>query len=382
MLWVHTLFDYSKTPPRPLISAISKDGKINIIPLYIPGTGATLSSVNNRLKSIGKMISADESSVNDYKSHIQAFGVVPNEKILCRPEINRLDAITNVDAASKILTDEINAAIAHKAQMWQWVMAESHIVYNALEERGVTDGVDILKPIYSTDTFSGRSKTMNYSIQGKNADDIIMHVDPNYNYFVCFDWIAADIRVASILSKDKAMIDSFIESDPYTVMAKDLGMERDDCKVPFLRTLYSLAVDDPILDYYPTFKTWMRTCLEKLNTDKYLTSILGRRFEINGVDRTDKSVFNAMIQGSVAHAMQRAISLLHRQFPQFLITEVHDSVILACDRSSVSTVIDVGLEIMTHPFVGGLVGEKIVFPTRVSVGREWRKWQKVKEARK
>jgi hypothetical protein len=380
MLWVHTLFDYSKSPPRPLITGIGKDGKVSILPLYLHGTGSTLLAVKKRLYAVAKLMMEGDTSVNDYKAHLQAFPITPNKKTLCRPGHNYVDGTLTQETAAAILNDDLSKAMASRPSIWQWTLAEAHSVYNVLEKRGITDGVEVQHPIYSTDTFSGRSKTTGFNIQGTNAESIVLHVNPYYDYFVNFDWIAADVRVGSILSNDKVMLDSFIKSDPYEAMAKDLGLSRDDCKQPFLSTVYSLDVENHILDYYPTFKQWMKTCVAKIRSDGALESILGRKFSLGEVDRTEKSVFNAVIQGSVAHAMQRAITRLNETFPEFIVTEVHDSLIMACDRASVKTVMEEGIKIMTRP-LNGVADVSHTFPTRISVGREWRKWQLVKEAR-
>lgn len=377
MIWVHTLFDYSKHPAKPLVTGILKDDKLTVIPLYINGTGETLLNVKKKLAIVAKLIASNETVINDYKSHIMTFPISPSKSVLCVPTKQFTDSLLNIETAHNILNDILKPV---KPELWNLTLAEAHSVYAALEKRGLSDGVDKLEPIYSTDTFSGRSKTTGFNIQGTNADSIVKHSNQQYDWFVNFDWIAADIRVASILSNDKAMLNSFIKSDPYETMAKDLGLTRDECKQPFLATIYSLDADNQILDYYPTFKNWMKECIDKMHQQGYLTSILGRKFHTGEIDRTDKSVFNAVIQGSVAHATQRAIARLHEIFPEFLVTEVHDSIVLACDRSSVSVVIEEGIKVMTKP-LQGVVFTPCTFPTRVSIGREWRKWQFVKEAR-
>ena len=191
--------------------------------------------------------------------------------------------------------------------------------------------------------------------------------------FVHFDWRAADIRIAAILSGDKHLGDISLNDDPYNYVAKLLDVERDEAKLALLSTINAMRPDDKILDLFPQVRSWIRDCLQKLALTRSLNSLLGRKFSLQD-DRTEKSVFNAIMQGSIAHAMQVSIAKIWQTTDFRLLAEVHDSAILICQKGMLPSVINTVTGIMCRPF-SGILESNPVFPVRVSVGLKWRQWK-------
>ena len=106
-------------------------------------------------------------------------------------------------------------------------------------------------------TFTGRSKTSGFPIQGTTDKHDIKLLPDKRGYFIHFDWISADLRIASIISEDEELQESFKKSDPYDYISNILGegFSRSDCKIEFLKPIYSLSPDAPILDLFPKFQT-------------------------------------------------------------------------------------------------------------------------------
>jgi DNA polymerase I-like protein with 3'-5' exonuclease and polymerase domains len=180
--------------------------------------------------------------------------------------------------------------------------------------------------------------------------------------------------VAAAVSGDKELNATFEKSDPYTVMANDLEIDRDECKIAFLRAIYSLDAESPILELFPTFKEWMYDQIYRLSSDGFLQTPLGRKFKLGS--RDEKSVFNAVLQGTVAHAMQSSLSRMISLLGEHLLTETHDSVVLVGRPGIIPHIVKAVVDIMFEPL------ERFpTFPLRVYVGKVWKKWKLYKEYR-
>jgi DNA polymerase I-like protein with 3'-5' exonuclease and polymerase domains len=192
--------------------------------------------------------------------------------------------------------------------------------------------------------------------------------------FICCDWISADLRAAAALSGDGELSDTYAKSDPYTILSEMLDIPREECKLAFFGVIYSLDVESPILDLFPVFKEWMKGQLASLAKNGYLNTPLGRRFKLG--KRDEKSVFNAVLQGTVAHAMQSSLARMYDRLQDFLIAETHDSIILAAKRPLVPKVINEAVDIMLRP-----LKELPKFPLRVYIGKKWKQWKLYRDYR-
>jgi DNA polymerase I-like protein with 3'-5' exonuclease and polymerase domains len=252
------------------------------------------------------------------------------------------------------------------------------VVYQDIEDRGVRDNFKKMHPIYSRDTFTGRSKSLSFNVQGATEEYDIKSIFDDDKVFVHFDWLAADIRMASFMSQDERMELAFKQSDPYTILVEYLNdpeFSRDKIKIEFLRAFYSLKFDDPIFGIYPRFKEYMQSKVNELDESGYSTSIVGRRYYLKGDNKL--GVFNAQFQGSVAHAMQALLVKIYQKFRYNILTEMHDSVVLCCPEKLVIPIIKDVVNIMKDP-LSGYVDPSPIMPVKVSVGRKWKAWKTVR----
>jgi len=262
---------------------------------------------------------------------------------------------------------------------WMRVLGLASIAYHFMQGRGVYNVIDEEYPKYVLDVVSGRSKTLGFNVQGADESFHITSALPQHDIMVCIDWVAADLRAAQLMCHDAILGQAFSVSDPYAFMGGD-KIQRTECKRMLLSALYGMIFDSPAAEFYPTLFRWARSTAVQILRNGYSESILGRRFHIRKDGSEIMSVFNSSIQGSVAHAMQNALWLLHKELPEHLMVEMHDSVILSSNRDSLKRVLDTAIGIMSHPF-SGVIQDNPTFPIRVSMGNRWRRWQKIREIR-
>jgi hypothetical protein len=357
----------------------SEGEKLSTRTLFLPGTGKKLRDVFAEIEDLSNAIRTKRVVINDFKAHLSGLKLdlsvdydAYNYEILG-------EATADEKENNKLLAQLITRMRGSKIGEWRKLNANAQSVYQFLENRGVyKDGKDVY-PRYSTDTFSGRSRTVGFNIQGTTAESDICLDRHDLDLFVHFDWVAADLRVASILSDDDDLISTFERSDPYTEMARELGsgFSRGKCKLEFLKSIYSLDVDNPILELYPRFLEWMKSEIEKMMSQGFLRSILGRRFTLG--EDNERSVFSGMISGSVAHAMQASITDIYKLFPANLLTETHDSITMLSNQKDVRAIINGVRDIMIAPFKDYEYDE--IFPLKTYVGKRWKKWRPYREYR-
>jgi len=356
-------------PPKPLITAIY-DEKLEVIPLYIKGTSKSLFDVQKDIKDLTNKIELCKEPVllNDAKSHIHAFGLESS-----RLYQSSYNIPTNRKLAVYKKLFETILPFDSDHNEWRRVLSNSSMAYLTMESRPIFLDEVRIYPHYYLDTFSGRSRCCNYNIQGASTDTPIRTADPD-DIFICCDWISADIRAASSISGDKELADTYTKSDPYTALAEMLEMPREECKLAFFGIIYSLDVDSPILELFPVFRQWIKDRLAELNENGYLCTPLGRKFKLG--KRNEKSVFNAVLQGTVAHAMQSSLAQMNDRLSDFLVAETHDSIIFAAKRPLVPHVIKEAVGIMLNP-----LKSLPSFPLRVYLGKKWKQWKLYKEYR-
>jgi hypothetical protein len=373
MKHILTLFDYSHKPPWPLISLVV-DGvsrpKFHIF--YLPKTGIKLGQIRENITQFKSLFDGPV-LLNDMKSHIQAFDVDYSDDLydMCLPRLK------GGDNPKHYLVDIAKVVVRMKPAAWMRLAAQVSFVYQHLENRGVRVSLRRMHPRYSLETYTGRSKCLDFNVQGASEEYDIRPSDVDDFYFVHFDWVAADIRMASFMSGDKQMELSYRKSDPYTDLTEflnDADFTRDKVKVEFLKSFYSLNFESPIFGPYPDFRREMIRRKEFLDLNGYSLSVLGRRFLFS---KDKLSTFNAQFQGSVAHAMHASLVKIAGLYPDNLLTEMHDSIVLYCPRSSIPDVIEDVIDIMYDP-LKGLCDPSPVMPVKVSIGRKWKRWKLLK----
>jgi hypothetical protein len=333
---------------------------------------------------IGQITAGSRIITSDFKLFIEAFDIpFYSEQLnvydLLLPE---LQTPKSPDKAKSKLLRLLPAMASVKLKSWQKITANAAVVYSAIENRGLTRFEEPVWPRWSQRTYSGRTKTSVYNIQGASAEEQVGNPAGMHNdYFLHFDWRAADIRVAALLSGDENLTEACQNLDPYQYVADFLnggrsdGLSRDECKLALLTAINSMDANAHIFDAFLGLRSWILDSRSKLSRGKPLYSILGRKY-VKEEGRSDRSVFNATMQGSIAHAMQLSIRRVWEEFGLNLVAEIHDSVVLTCPHSNAvvrSTVSRVA-EIMCHPFAG-VLDDNPVFPVSISVGSSWKSWK-------
>lgn len=391
-LYVYTLFDPKTNKPRCI--GIKDGDSLIIKELYKgKGSGNPLAKVLNNIEKIRKLITKSEFKrpivLSDFKRHIEAFGLEYSTRQLEVYDYHLPDVAPPTEEGRdiRLVTKVLDKMSTQKPRYYQKVLANAQIVYHDLERRGVEINHEPFFPKWSTKTFSGRSKTTGVNLQGWSDHDIVR--PPGYNekdVLIHFDWICADIRVASLLSKDEILRESFVESDPYQKMLDilhsdgDTSVSRDECKLNLLRAINSMDFTSVVLtDIYQDLGRWIRRSKEQAREEGgYLQTILHRKFR-TAQAKNELAVLNGVMQGSVAQAMQCVIRRVWERFPSKIVTDIHDSLVVAChsDPSEIRATMSAVADIMLHPFEGVLKSNP-AFPVKVSIGKKWKKWTTVK----
>lgn len=387
MLIVHTIFDYKQAVPWPLATGVynQETKKFTYVDLYRPGPNTSLLVVQKRLDAIKLLLTTKKVSVNDFGAHIRAFQIpaLLSYDVYSRPGMTLVPE-TEKDFKLAILT-AIKKAQTDGAAIWQKIDAKAQVAYAMIEKHGINDGVKINRPSFDMHTFTGRSRSRGYNVHGLGDNDIVLPRSNMHGVFLQFDWIAADLRAASILAGDKVLQNFFEHSDPYERIAEELNEDREYCKILVLKSLYSLRYDAPELRFYKKFVEWIESSVASLKKNGYLQSILGRKFYIEDSKhvepiKKERAVFNATVQGTIAHAMNLTMARVAQDFPGNLLLDQYDSIVLTCERSQVPMLISEVGNIMLRPFKN-VLKEDPTFPVRVSIGPAWRKWKPLRELR-
>lgn len=380
---VLTIFDYNKYPPLPLQSVIVRGTDVSFYTFYLPGTGIKIKQIKESIEEF-KNVFQDIISINDFKSHITAFNldhvIDYNVYDISIPDIN---IIPKSETSGKIFLLKLYKKLKNrKLCVWRNLLANCSIVYQNLEDRGIRHGYASEYPRYSLNTFTGRSKTLRFNIQGTTDKFDIGPLNNSCKYFVHFDWIGADLLMAAYMAKDEEMLNSFKKSDPYTVVSKwrnDPEFTRDRCKKDFLQAVYSLNFSGYVLDRFPVFREWMVERKKQMLDVGYVETILGRKFRLNGDNH--KRVFNAQFQGSVVHAMQASlVRIVDQGYLSNLFAEVHDSIILNSSEVDLKDTIQDIVEIMNNPLREYMYNPPFM-PVKVSIGKHWKRWRTYKDFR-
>lgn len=381
MLYVSTLFDLQRDS-RPLFTAtydtITKS--VQFFPLYLPKTGKTIYEIEQNKQAVAQIIHGQhEVCLNDYKQHLIGFDL-DSLNIDCVYDYPCLMRTTlDLVELKKTLLKQVKSMQAMGRQKWAHIRGNAAPVYKQLQQRGVYFGYDKVHPIWHMDVYSGRTRTEGFNIQGLQDDDPIASVN-GHDTFVCLDWVAADFRMASIMSGDQKLAGSFDVSDPYEFMASaknDPEVTRSSVKGELFKSLYSMDCWSNGMLFYKGLGQWMQQKREQIEATGKMESILDRVFEVSD-ERSILSAFNAGIQGSIAHAMQRVIRGAWEICPMNLLIENHDSLILTFKKTDKCRhIISDVADIMCHPFRGILEADPI-FPVVVSIGSKYKLWRKFK----
>jgi hypothetical protein len=381
ILYILTLFNYKRQPIEPVSTLIYDGNKLTSFVMYQPGSGISLSKVDKNVQTIKHIIeSGTKIVINDFKAHVDAFGI---EKYLPDNIYDNACYIPDYPLipqdANIIFSKYIGDFTKTKPMEWMKLRARAAVVYSYLQEKGVFYSYKTYHPQYEQHTFTGRSKTSGFNLQGMSKKQDIRPVS-EHQWMIHLDWIATDIRIFSLLSDDENLKRSFIESDPYTFIAGDI-LDRKECKIGLLKAINKLDYEDEILDFFPSFREWMAKSIDKAKHDGYLETIMGRRFYLEEDEpAAHRQIFNAVAQGSVVHAMQASITKIFERYASYLMAEIHDSIVCSSNRPMMEILANDVSSIMLKPFKG-ILDSNPSFPLKISIGQKWKKWETWKEIR-
>ena len=380
------LFRYSRHTPKPLAASFSDGSGTRTYPLFVPGSGISLKTVLDNISAIKNEFAGDPVPaviINDFKSVLDALDPPPADAYNAYDYgiIKTDEKDVTEQQARELCEARVKAEI--KPAAWMRLLGKASVVYHAMQKRGIMNGYAHTYPRYELNTVSGRSKTLDFNLQGADATYDIHHPSESQKYLIHVDWISADLRAAQLLSGDEFLAEAFRKSDPYTVMAKG-ELTRADCKGMMIRALYEMDLKNPALQFYPTLHKWVTKERSELEAGKtFSRSLLGREFRLAQEGdplHNMRSVFNASLQGTVVHAMHNALWQIHQTLPGCILAETHDSLTLAADRHMINEIVKMGTDAMLHPF-RGIVGDDPTFPVRVYVGKHWKRWKLYREVR-
>lgn len=392
-LYVYTLFDTRTGHPR--CTGLRSGDKTIVFDLFKPGTGKSIGKIFSDIEYIKNYITdASEKRpvvISDFKSHLKEFKFEIRHRPYDIYDIHLPDLSSKVyDIELEVIPKILEKMVSKTPKEYQKVLANAAVVYQDLENKGLYLNYSKREVKWQQKVLTGRSSTKGFNIQGHTEHDRIRPINGGeHDVLIHFDWICADIRAASLLSGDTRLQQSFDISDPYNVMMDHINttsndrLTRDECKNYLLKSINSMDVySDALTCVYPQLGKWVAKCSSVINNEnqneRYLETVLGRRFNVAHVDKP-LAVFNATMQGTVAHAMQNTIRNIWDKLPQKLIAEIHDSLIVSSgpDSGEIKATIEMIAQIMMYPFKG-LLPDNPVFPVKVSIGKRWKQWRAFK----
>jgi hypothetical protein len=386
-LYVHTVFDDKNFKPR--CTGLLIDGKMIFVDLYQGIVGNPILPIMENVEKIQKIIQKAEAIrpvvITEFLKNIKAFKLyfADREADVYDPHLPKLPP-SNTPERDRVIITKVLAKLSKTPILpYQKIFANAQIVYNDLNERGLYINHILFQPQWSVDTFTGRSKSINPNIQGWPEHSIIRPKGySEKDVLIHFDWICADIRVASILSGDPVLEESFVKSDPYDHMTSIINEEsetkitRQESKHLLLKSINSMDITSLVFtDIYVDLGRWINRCRKTIENGDYVSTILNKKFKLNP-NRNSFAILNGVMQGSVAHAMQRVIRKTWEAFPTKIVAEIHDSMVVASSSNSTELMatIDIIANIMAKPFEG-IIDENPFFPLKVSISRKWKKWE-------
>jgi hypothetical protein len=397
-LCIAVVFNRDKNRKHPRLISVLIQNKIYHFDLYRESSLKTLKQIKADITKIRELIikandKGHEIVCQDFRDLVETLELPIDQRDYNVYDMHLPKQESNdcIKADEQKNSEIIDVLVSTKVKLYQKVLANSSVVYADLERSGLMYNYTSINPKWSQKTYTGRSKSLEFNIQGLATQDIVGTVfGKETDVLIHFDWVCADIRIASIMSGDDVLSNAFIKTDPYTMLSDILNkacednnsestFSRDECKLILLKGINSLDFNSVVFDKaFPKLGTW----IFRLSDKDAMTSIMGRIFRMTD-DKTKLSVFNGVMQGSVAHAMQIVMRKLWEKMGSKIVCDIHDSIVVSCpaDQKEISMIIDQVCEIMLRPFAGILNdddGEDFRFPVKVSIGKKWKSYKYLK----
>ncbi len=222
--------------------------------------------------------------------------------------------------------------------------------------------------------------------------------------YISADYSQFELRLAAVLSGDKAMIEAFNNNEDIHVLTASqiAGVAPEDvtkdmrykAKAVNFGILYGQGVHGLaegtgmnfaesksfIERYYevrPKLKHYMDSLREKAHTDGYVETLFGRRRPTPDVKSSnfvvrsaaERAAINMPIQGSAADLTKMAMIAVDKKLGDRAtqLLQIHDSILLECDEKTAENVAASVQEIMEHIYPK--LGVKL--KVDVSIGKKW-----------
>jgi DNA polymerase-1 len=297
---------------------------------------------------------------------------------------------TNVDVL-KSLVDK-HPIIEPLLQYRKYAKLQSTYL-NALPLQVYPDGH--LHPVYhQAQTTTGRLSSFDPNIQNISVKDeetkiirkAFYYRDENF-VLLSFDYSQIELRILAELANCTPLLDVFNKDlDIHTATAEKLFSK--DGVVPSSARRLAKAVNfgiiygisswglaeqlqippqeaslliDQFYAAYPELKTYMQHLIATLQTDKYVSTLLGRRRYLREISGSNfqarefakRAAMNAPIQGTAADLLKLAMIqvdayLTNGNFASKLILTIHDELIFKAHKDELSTLIPAIKDIMEH----------------------------------
>ena len=380
---------------KPACAGILIDGKTTIYDLFRPNQGTPYRVCKENVSNIRSfLLKLSERNVrivcSDFKRVIKDYSLPIDNRRYSAYDLHLYKQLANIKSVGnqakdhEIIRRVLDRMGRSEVLPYQNIIANAAVVYSSIEDRGITVNDLPQYPNWSLDTYSGRSKCTGFNIQGHSTVDLVSVPEMTNVALLHFDWIAADIRVAALLSNDEKLAASFMASDPYTHMCDMINasgsgelISRDECKLALLKAINSMDIGGIVLSkIYPQLGKWITSLKDKMHSENgEVETMLGRKF-ILSQSKNALAVLNGVMQGSVVHAMQLILRRIWERLGQYILAEIHDSLVMCVPRdpSIIKSVISIVSDIMTHPF-RDVISHDPFFPIKVSIGKKWKDWK-------
>lgn len=211
------------------------------------------------------------------------------------------------------------------------------------------------------------------------------------------DYSQMELRLAAHFSQDPNLLRIYrTNGDIHSETSNAVGCDRRQAKIINFGILYGIGVKSlaknlestrndayqyikKYYENYPRLREWIRESKFEAVDKGYLVLWGGRHrnISINFEDKTEwekggelRSMVNAIIQGSGANIVKKAMVLMHPFLEKFgakLIVQVHDEVIVLCPNKHVDEVTRIIHESMIAP----TKGLSVPFTVEIKSGKTW-----------
>lgn len=212
------------------------------------------------------------------------------------------------------------------------------------------------------------------------------------------DYSQCELRLAAHYSNDKAAIKAYNDGiDMHKITVEATGLERRKAKVVNFGMLYGMSaktlaknIDEPVdsaakfmdkfFNTYPGMLQMRNQVRKELFNVGYIELFGGRRRRLSGSfkDKEDwkqegelRSITNALIQGSGAMIIKRAMVLMQEELKKFdahIIAQVHDELIVECPEENAEVVQKIVESYMIEP----TKDMKVPFTVDSKIGKSWK----------